>query len=239
MRSTSSKILLALVTLFLLSVQLAAATPTGGNITYNSTETVTPASAGTSTTAGGSFTTLVLNATTQTPRWKAYVGNVTGRFTLQNAQNATLYDWGTAYTGGQVYSSLSGSVDWSSIGCVQNSSLAAAQPALNFSTTAVASINWTFNRTIHKGFWIGTTHILNDTCRAIATYLNSTNQSVSDNAKFQETLLQDASQSLVYAALIDKATAGFNNQPYDFQMIVPEDPYATLPHTYYFWVELT
>jgi len=232
-------LLIALILLTPLISHFALSAPAGPIITYNNTENVTPAPAASITTAGGSFTTLVLNATTQTPRWKAYVGNVTGRFTLQNAANYTLYDWGTAYVGGEVYSSRNGSVDWPTIGCVQNSSIVSEQNALNFSASAVDSINRTFNRTVHRGFWVGTTRIANSTCRAIATYLNSTNQSVSENAKFQEVLLQDGGSSLIYSALIDQDTAGFSNQPFDFQMIVPEDEYSTMPHTYYFWVELS
>ncbi len=238
-RSASSGFLFALLLIVaLFALPLASAAPTGATITYNSTETVTPAAAASSTTAGGSFTTLVLNATTQTPRWKAYVGNVTGTFTLQNAQNYTIYDWQGSYTAGEVYASRNSSIDWSTIGCVQSSSVTAEDTALNISESSVDSINKTFNLTVHRGFYVGTTRIANSTCRAIATYLNSTAQSSSEGAKFQEVLLQDSSDKLVFTALLDPATLGFNNKPYDFQMIVPEDEYASTPHTYYFWLEL-
>ncbi len=239
-RSVSLTAALALLLVVsLIALPLVTAAPTGAGITYNSTETVAPAAAASLTTAGGSFTTLVLNATTQTPRWKAYVGNVTGTFTLQNAQNYTIYDWLGSYTAGEVYASRSGSVDWSTVGCVQNASVTAEDAALNISEASVDSINKTFNRTVHRGFYVGTTRIANSTCRAIATYVNSSAQASSESAKFQEVLLQDNASDLVFTALLDPATLGFNNRPYDFQMIVPEDEYASVPHTYYFWVELS
>jgi hypothetical protein len=232
-------ILLTLFLVCLLAMPTLLAAPTGATVVSNVTETVAPSPAGSSTTTGGSFTTLVLNATTQTPRWKAYVGNITNRFVLQNAANYSIYDWGTSWSSGEVYSSRTASPDWNSVGCVQNASLAAEQTALNMSGTSVDSINLTFNRTVHRGFWVGTTRIANSTCRAIATFVNSTNQSVGENARFQEVLLQDSSQALVFSALIDQDALGFNNQQFDFQMIVPEDEYATQPHTYYFWLEVS
>jgi len=235
----SIPVVLLLAALLLPILPSALADPNGPSIIYNNTETVTPAAAATSTTAGGSFTTLVLNATTQTPRWKAYVGNVTGGFTLQNAANYSIYDWGSTYASGEVYSSRNNSVSWSTIVCAPNASITAEDAALNISATSVDSINKTFNRTVHKQFYVGTTRIANSTCRAIATYVSNASQSVSENAKFQEILLADTAQKVVFAALIDQDAVGFNGQTFDFQMIVPEDEYATTPHTYYFWVELS
>lgn len=232
-------LLLLLLLPLLFQLNLVSALPTGGEIISNTTETVSPASAGSSTTAGGSFTTLVLNATTQTPRWKAYVGNVTGRFALRSAQNSTIYDWQGAYTNGEVYASRSESVSWTSISCVQNSSIASEETALNMTDVSVDSINNTFNKTMHKAFYVGTTRISNSTCRAIATYVNNASQPASESADFQEVLLQDASQSLVFAAILSPHTVGFDGKSYDFQMIVPESEYVTTPHTYYFWVELS
>ena len=236
--SLGAVLLLALLLAPLL-LPSALADPTGANVLSNVTETVPPAAAGSSTTAGGSFTTLVLNATTQTPRWKAYVGNVTGSFVLRNAGGSTLYDWGSSSTGGEVYASRNDSVTWTGIGCAQPAGIAAEDAALNISATAVDSINQTFNQTVHRTFYVGTQLVAHSTCRAIATYVNNASQAVDENAKFQEVLLQDASTHLVFASLIDKATVGFNGGQYDFQMIVPEDEYASTPHTYYFWLELS
>ena len=87
-----------------------AADPAGVSILNNATVSPTPQAAASITTAGGSFTTLLLNATTQTPRWKAYVGNVTGRFTLTDNVNSTIYDWQIASIAGKVYASRNNSI---------------------------------------------------------------------------------------------------------------------------------
>ncbi len=231
-------VFLFIALLGLLSIP-SLADPTGATLIYNYTETIAPAPAGSSTTAGGSFTTLVLNATTQTPRWKAYVGNATGRFSLQNANNVTIYDWGSAYTGGEVYASRSSSWDWTSVACANATTILAEEGALNISASSVDSINRTFNLSVHRTFYVGTTRVANSTCRAIATYVNSSQQVVSENADFQEVLLQDGAGTLILAALIDPDTQGYDLALYDFQMIVPEDEYASVPHTYYFWLELS
>ena len=64
---------LAMLTMLFLVVGtsfLALGEPEGVTIVSNTTESPTPQAAGSITTAGGSFTTLVLNATTQTQKWK-------------------------------------------------------------------------------------------------------------------------------------------------------------------------
>jgi cytochrome b561 len=190
------------------------------------------------TTAGGTFTTLLLNATTQTMRWKAYVGNVTGKFTLRDASNGTIYDWNIANIAGEVYASRNNSITWSSIRCAGNATVTAEQAQLNMSAAKVDSINLTFNNTVHKTFYVGTTLISHSTCRAVATYVNNTRQTATENAAFQEVLLDDT-QSMVYATLLENKVQGYNNAPFDFQMIVAESDISATPSPYYFWVELS
>ncbi len=240
--ATAPRARLSLLILLLLLAPLCAHTiladPTGANIVSNVTETVAPASAGSSTTAGGSFTTLVLNATTQSPRWKAYVGNVTGTFALRDAENKTLYDWGVASASGEVFATRF-DVSWTGITCAANATLTAEQAALNMSSTSVDTINKTFDQKVHREFYVGTTRVANSTCWSIATYVNSAAQAATENADFQEVLLENGAGELIFAALIKQGTIGFDNERYDFQMIVPEDEYAATPHTYYFWLELS
>ncbi len=226
--------------LALLFSSFAAAAPTGATIVSNVTETVSPAAAASSTTVGGSFTTLVLNATTQTPRWKAYVGNVSGSVLLRNAANWSIYSWGTATPSGEVYVSRVSSIDWSSLSCADSSAISAEESVLNHTSSQVDSINNTFNASVHRSFYVGTTQISASTCPAIALYVNGTSQeSLGENADFQEVLLKDSSNALVYASLINNDQYGYNNETLDFEAIVPEDEYASTPHTYYFWLELS
>jgi len=216
----------------------ALADPNGVVVVSNTTETPTPQSAAAITTAGGSFTSLLLNATTQTMRWKAYVGNVTGSFKLQDASNATIYDWSITTVAGEIYASRNSSVNWSAIQCASNATLQTEQTQINMSTSKDDSINRTFNGTTHKSFYVGTKLITNSTCRAIATYVNNTRQTVNESATFQEVLLQD-SQKIVYTTLLENKARGYNNGSFDFQMIVAESDINPTPSTYYFWAELS
>lgn len=245
MRSAFLTRFAAMLLLFLLTASLfgqllppVLAAPTGAELLDNVTETVAPTSAGSLTTAGGSFTTLVLNATTQTPRWKAYVGNATGTFTLRDALNASIYDWGQASMTGEVYVSRDSSPEWASVECANETSIAAEESFLNHTATSIDSISSTFNESVHRGFWVGTERITNSDCYAIATYVNSTAQTPDENADFQEVLLQDAAASLIFTGLIDQDAQGYDNSLYDFQLIVPEDEFSSTPTTYYFWLEL-
>ncbi len=229
---------LALFLLLVISATLVHAVPTGPSITYNKTETANLTPATQITTQGGSFTTLVLNATTQTPRWKAYAGNVTGKLILDDSTKKSIYDWTVTSVTGEVYATRNSSIDWSTIGCADTGAILAEQNSLNMSASNADSLNATFINKVHKSFYVGTALIQNSTCYAIATYVNDAAQSSSENAKFQEILLKDGSSRVVYATLINQNTTGFNGLKYDFQMIVPENEFSATPTTYYLYAEL-
>lgn len=172
------------------------AQPTGVEILFNETQTITPAPAANLTTAGGTFTTMILNGTFQTPRWKAYVGNVTGRLTLDDSSNRTIYDWDLITISGQVYVTRTDTINWGSISCATESSISNEQTNLNIQSTSADSINNTFNTSTHRSFYVGTTLITQSTCRAIATYIEDEKQTPTIEATFQEILLQDSSNNL-------------------------------------------
>ncbi len=230
---------MALVMVFILCASSVYAAPQGPTITFNSTETPTPQPATQITTAGGSFTTIVLNATQQTPRWKAYAGNVTGRLVLDDSTSRSIFDWSLASVTGEVYASRNGSVDWASITCVNQTTILNEDTFLNMSQSNPDTINRTFVNKVHRGFYVGSTFIQNSTCNAIATYVNDTAQASSESANFQEILLQDNTGRMVYSTLINQNATGFNLRRYDFQLIVAENEYQSTPTTYYMYVELT
>ncbi|MDD9954108.1 MAG: hypothetical protein OXR66_07275 [Candidatus Woesearchaeota archaeon] len=228
--------------LFLLTLLLGAgfiaAEPSGVDILSNTTESPTPQTAASLTTAGGSFTTLILNATTQTLKWKAYVGNISGDVKLEDAANYSIYEWDLTTVTGEVYSSRNTSIDWSSIGCANQGNITAEEGDLNIVTTAVDSINSTFNNTVHTSFYVGPTLIVNSTCRSVATYVNDSAQAITEAADFQEVLLADADSNFVYTTILEEDAQGYNNGAFDFQLIVAEDPTTTSASTYYFYAEL-
>ena len=216
----------------------ASAVPSGLTITFNMTQNVTPKPAAQITTLGGSFTTVILNATTQTPRWKAYVGNVTGRMTLADSNSKSIFDWTVSSVSGEVYATKNVSIDWSTITCANQATITYEDSYLNMSQNNPDTVNKTFANHMHKMFYVGNTLILNSTCPAIATYVNGTSQVLSENASFQEILLKDGASRAIYTTLINQNTTGFNNLKYDFQMIVPENEYQSSPTPYYLYVEL-
>jgi hypothetical protein len=234
-------LVLAVVLLTLLSsimlVTQANAEP-GVQVLNNVTVTAPAQAAASITTHGGTFTTLILNATSQTMRWKAYVGNVTGRFVLEDGSNGTIYDWNVATIAGEVYASRNSTINWTAAGCAQNTTLQTEMLALNHTITKEDSINRTFNGTVHRRFYVGTTLITNSSCRAIATYVNNSRQAASESATFQEILLQDG-QRMVYASLLENKIVGYNSNRFDFQIILPESDVSATPSPYYFWVELS
>jgi hypothetical protein len=212
--------------------------PTGIDIVSNTTEQPDATPATSLTTAGGTFTTLILNGTFQNPRWKAYVGNISGMLTLDNAAGHSIYDWNLTTITGEVYISRNSSISWTTIGCSTPARISAEHAFLHHTYSSVDNINNTFNMTIHKGFYVSTTQIANSTCRSIATYVNDAKQAANENAAFQEILLTD-NTNLVYTTLLENNRAGFDNALYDFQMIVPEDDTITTPTTYYFYAEIS
>lgn len=228
-------IFFVLALLFFLHVVVA--NPQGAQIVSNVTETAPIVSPGSSTTAGGSFTYLTLNSTSQTPRWKAYVGNVTGRFVLADGTGNAIYDWSLTAVSGQVFVSRSDSVDWSQLQCAQEATILSEQSTLDMTASQVDNINRTFNETIHAAFWSGTTFFTQSSCRAIATYVGGEQQTPDPNADFQVVLLEDTT-NVVFAALLEQQQSGFDNRPYDFQLIVPESDQEATPTTYYFYTEL-
>ncbi len=102
----------------------------------------------------------------------------------------------------------------------------------------VDNINGTFNDTGHLTFETGTNTLVNDTCPSAAMFVNDTRQVANSSADFQEILVQDNSDNLVYVALINDDTNGFDNNQYDFEMIVAESNVKSSPTTYYFYLEL-
>ncbi len=228
-----------LIILLLAFSYFTFAQPEGIGISSNITEEKDASAASSITTPGGSFTTMLLNGTFQTPRWKAYVGNVSGKMTLDDVSGSTIYDWELASVAGEVYVSRASSINWTEIQCITNTTLLAEQSALNISSQNSDNINKTFNETVHKSFLVGTKNITSSSCRAIATYISSEAQSTSENANFQEILLEDNNNNVVFATIIEQSVSGFDDRAYDFQLIVPDNPDTQIDNTYYFFAEIS
>ncbi|MFH1505726.1 MAG: hypothetical protein ABIE94_01920 [archaeon] len=228
---------LMLVILLSLSMHMILAVPGGPTVVSSDTETVTPKPAANITTAGGSFTTLILNATTQTDQWKAYVGNITGSITLDDADNNTIYDWALATITGEVYASRNNNINWTNIQCADAATIAAEDVALSHDPGEEVSINRTFVGSTHESFIVSGINITQSDCQAIATYVNDSAQSAGLANLFQEVLLEDG-DSMIYATILEQNQQGYDLRNFDFQMIVAEDETSGSPTTYWFYAEL-
>ena len=216
------------------------ALPTGPLVTYVSNTTLASVAASRNQDEKGTITTVIMTATQQDYKWKAYVGNVTGRFVLDDANAKAIYDWSLGTVTGKVFASRSSSINWGSVSCVNQSIITNEESGFGVSSLSTDSINSTFSSTIHTSFLVGTVNISNSTCRSTNTYINGTPQTPAENSSFQEILLKDSvTSSLVYTTLINPSTLGYNGvSTYDFQMLLAENESSSTPTTYYFYVEL-
>ncbi|MBR9706411.1 hypothetical protein GOV14_05225 [Candidatus Pacearchaeota archaeon] len=224
-----------LVLIFIMGVYAADPTaPDSINVTANETK-------GTGTgglkinISGGYIATMNISATIQNPRWKAFVGWVSGSFTLDDSGGSTIYDWSLATITGRVYATRnSTSVAWSSINCSNITYLETENSNMDH-TSNDDNITKTFENRTHNSFWVGSTFILANTCPTVKTYVNG----VVQFADFHETALYDG-YNHVYATILEDNATGYDGAGYDFQLLVPENgaPNFTSSTSYYLYVEI-
>ncbi|MBU1959559.1 hypothetical protein KJ680_14245, partial [bacterium] len=65
----------------------------------------------------GNITELSINATSATKSWQGYYGNISGKLTLDDSTNNTLYDWTDLEPRGEIFASINSSVNWPTIRC--------------------------------------------------------------------------------------------------------------------------
>jgi hypothetical protein len=199
----------------------------------------------------GNVSQLEINVTKQTSYWQGYYGNVSGMITLDNAQNFTMYQWaGMGDVGGNLYASEQGNIIWANVMCANISpsmnksgcggvaqtageciNLSEMLTRYSMSTTDADNINKTFTST--NSITVDTLSLAN--CPATNLYLNDSSQAT----RWNETLLtQNNTENLIYAVNLENNIYGFNNNTWDFQMIVGEKRDGALTTTYYFYIEL-
>ena len=199
----NSAILIITFLVLIAGAMLIHAIPSGPQISIFSNETKSVQAARVINTSGGSITTIRLNATTQNTRWKAYVGNVTGTLTLDDANDNTIFNWQLTSIVGEVYATRSsGLINWSGINCSNSSNILYEETNLS-QFNKDDNISKTFSSQTHQGFYAGTRQILQNTCYSVHTYVNSTAQST----RFEEVVLYDSPQlgngNIVYATPLE------------------------------------
>ncbi|RJQ15474.1 hypothetical protein C4573_04930 [Candidatus Woesearchaeota archaeon] len=225
------------LSLFFLSPKVNSL-PVGANVTSN-TSSNWSAAIPSRTDAGGTITTMVLDAQSQDDGWKGYVGNISGKFTLDDASGYSIYDWSFTVTEGEVYISRAASPSWSTAICANTTIISNEQNYFGMTAAEYDIINKTFNETIHQSFRVGVVDIVNSSCSSAFTYVNDSKYPyINESTPFQEVLLQTGTD-LIYAALLETDNEGFHTgYTYDFQAIVPDNRTNGVTTTYYFWAEL-
>lgn len=222
------------------------ANPTGASIIFNETAGSPSSSPSSRADPRATITTINLNAVQQDQHWKAYVGNVSGRLSLDNADGFTIYDWELiGSVGGEVYVARNQSVDFTNVTCANSSNIAAENSFFSISQGARDSINSTYNESSHSQIVIGgnvNSPLAADSCPSTATYVNDSAQSMDGTQAFQAAILQDPDNNIIFTTLISDDefgydTSGSQNRTYDFQIIIPEADTGSAT-TYYFWTEL-
>jgi hypothetical protein len=214
------------------------ADPAGSTISSNITVTSAMSIPGNRSDAGGTISTLTLNTLQQDANWKAYVGNVSGSLTLDDANGFTIYRWalGASEISGELYVSKSAAVSWSILNCSNQSLISSEDTTIGFSALSVDSINRTFNETTHADIRVAGRTIPQNTCRSTSTYVNDTAQAIV-SARFPEIVLA-SNTDVVYMSPLNQGSSSFENGTLvDFQMIVPDDVTTAITR-YYFYVEI-
>jgi len=233
----------SLISLILLAVFISAV-PTGPsfvNVTSNVTKAATAAAL--VNISGGYIATLNISANVQDPRWKAFVGNATGSFSLADATGAQIYNWASAAITGRIYATRNSSiVNWATVNCSNRTTIENENQAmvLNSSTAPSDNITQTLNMTPGNGaFFVGSQFISANTCPTLLTYVNNASQT--STTFFQEVPLFTPPGNLIYETPIQvPAAVGYNGQNWNFQMLVPENGTVGFGSStaYYLYVEL-
>jgi len=244
-------VLLLLIGAFLIS---AASQPEGPvvNFVENSTKVISNGT-GPRSDGKGVITTLTLTATQQNFRWKAYVGNVTGTYVLQDANGYNIYSWISGVTlTGTILVTRNNTVYWSFLNCSNATHIQQEETRLSITSSSFDSITNTFIYSNHTSFTIAEKTLAG--CPYTATYINNTAQiaNSSDN-DFQEIIIasnyttdpdtNSTISNILFATKIETDIIGYTNlnRTYDFQVIVPD--YGSVSVTdivpYYFYVELS
>lgn len=197
------------------------------------TASADPETSSSNDATGGAITNVDhTGAITQTYNWAGYYGNVGGKLRL-GTDNAKMYEWTIADTGGEVYASTNESITW---GSIVGESGAHVDSNLSYLADKSDSATITFGNS-NSALNVGNVLIKAGTASATHTFVNGSAQSDT----FEEVILYDGA-NIVWTAIISPNSEGFEDAAasHDYQMIVPEDGIGNSDATtYYFYVELT
>lgn len=239
-RSNKWSLFIAAALLLLVSIIHFASAQTGAAVTNVTNSTKLAVNPQYNNQSRGTISTLILTAEQQDMKWKAYVGNVSSTFVLDDANDYSIYQWQLDTFSGQVYVTRDSAVTWTSVSCASAANKATEDTSINHNSQSADSVNRTFTQQTHKNLTVGSTFIGNNTCFSTVTWQNDANHQLNSSAPFQELLLWDGG-NMIYTGFVENDKAGYRpGTTYDFQVIVPDDGTASNPNfRYYFYLELS
>lgn len=266
--TTSGLVMLVLLSLVAVQVVLAVSQPEGpSTLSVELSERRQAAPTQSHDAEAGNVTHLVMEGSSVTQSWQGYVGNITGTITLDDSSNYTLYDWTLANPSGEVYATNASTVDWSTGNVVcwnwsdaigSERQLAEIEDGYGIATNDVDGVNETFScdrcdgnavADTHTDFYVGGQFINGSNnevqgdpsggpCPNVKLYNGSNTRALAD---FEVVLLYEETENeVIYTSLLQNSKNGYNNQTWDFEMIVGENGHDgdIQTTTYYFYVEL-
>ncbi|HII71541.1 TPA: hypothetical protein HA265_02190 [Candidatus Woesearchaeota archaeon] len=270
-KQTIASLVFLLMTLAVVGIAYAAPSiePTAPTtMTYVGNSTVGGQSGTAQSHQRGYIHYMNIDESAPTQSWKAYVGNITGEYALQDASGNAIYDWTITSVTGELYATkeaptggsgifAGGIPTWTAVSCANSTMITEEEAQFNHTAADEDSYSNTFkngNNFNLTTFYAGEKQVTDSSVigggagGCYGAYMNVNNaDQVTD---FQEVVLTDGTYQdmggsnydydIIYAALLENNQAGFDNRLYDFQMLLPEDAAdgATTVTTYYFYVEL-
>ncbi|MCX9010614.1 MAG: hypothetical protein OIN66_05760 [Candidatus Methanoperedens sp.] len=212
----------------------AGAVPAGQTPTNNSNTTYNP-SAGSAPARGGNITNIdFINTLTQTSKWQAYYGNVTGKIILGNSSSGSMFNWTVSTLSGAVYAtqqSVMNFTAWDNLAARTGANIDS-----DFSFTAGNSDSATNTFTGDPAALIVNGKSING-----GSNTGTRTYNLARSPTWWTVALADSTApsegNYVFAGILSPAGEAFDGTQKDFQMIVPENE-ASGTETYYFYVEL-
>jgi len=194
------------------------------NIVYHGNRTNAKPNGTTFNYTRGFIHVVSLNETQPTYKWVGYVGNITGRFGLVDANDQALYDWDLVSTTGEVYATKEGpGTDnpsesdgdqggiplWTNLTCAVSVMIKQEAMILNHTTNFGSnnnedSINSTFETSnfVLDTFYVGESQITDSTtknstssnCYGINLNVNNSDVAGGSGSKWQEVVLTDSTK---------------------------------------------
>ena len=220
-------------------------------MTYVTNATVGGQSGTAQTHVRGYIHYMNLDESSPTQKWKAYVGNVTGEFALQDASGNAVYDWSITTITGELYATKEapsggsgrfggGIPTWTNVSCANQTMITDEEGLFNHTPSDEDSYSNTFkngNNFNLTTFYAGEKEVTDTTmvggssggADCFGAYLNVNN--ADQYSHWQEVVLTDGTSEdegtdfdfdIIYAALLENNQNGFDNRLYDFQILLPE-----------------